>query len=320
MLALCALALLLAVSLGISLGSAGWYWPLSFADASSPAFIKIDVIGELRMARVIAGAVVGALLALAGVLLQIVLRNPLAEPFVLGVSGGASASVLLVITFGWTFLPLPLAAWLGALLSLICLIGLSARHSASPERILLMGVVLATGWGAVLSFLLSLGAQQQLQVALFWLLGDLSVAQHWPIALAILIVVFIWAHSIAPILDILIHGNTLAYHAGINVQRVQLMVLIMASLACAAAVACAGPIGFIGLIVPHVLRLSGVRRHRYLLSASILLGAALLVFADTLARVWLAPQQLPVGVCTALIGVPLFIYLLRRRAAALDAL
>ena len=271
------------------------------------------LIWELRLPRTLSAFIVGAMLSLAGALMQVMLRNPLADPYILGVSGGASVAALLAILAGFSGLILSTASFLGALFSILLVFGLSkGSGSWSPIRVLLTGVVLASGWGAVISFLLASSPDQNLRSMLFWLMGDLSYAQA-PVWIVILAVVTTGiACSQARILNLLMHGHLQARALGVSTDTAYMIILITASLLTAGAVSIAGSIGFIGLIVPHLIRLSMTSDHRLLLPASLLLGGTLLVVADTVARTIISPQQLPVGVITAFIGVPLFLIILHR--------
>ena len=177
-------------------------------------------------------------------------------------------------------------------------------------------MVLAFGWGAVLSLLLVTAAQVRLPGMLFWLIGDLgAVQQAWP-AMAVLLLGLLLAWPLGRTLNVMAHGELRAASLGVNIDRTRRSLYVLASLLTATAVTLAGSIGFVGLVIPHLLRLLGARDHRVLLPASVLAGGTLLLLADALARTLLAPQQLPVGVLTALLGVPLFLYLLRNEARA----
>jgi iron complex transport system permease protein len=269
------------------------------------------VILDLRWPRSAAAFVTGALLALAGGLMQVLLRNPLADPYVLGVSGGAASGALLSLLMGLGGLWLQGAAFTGALASILIVFGLSHGHGSwTMNRLLLTGVVIAAGWGAVIGFLLVLSPEQNLRGMLFWLMGDLSFAGALLPGLAILLVGLPVAVLLGRPLNILAHGELTAAALGVSVAALRRLIYILASVTTAAAVTIAGSIGFVGLIVPHMLRLRGIRDQRVLLPAAALLGGSLLLVADTLARTLLAPRQLPVGVLTALIGVPVFLYLL----------
>jgi len=270
------------------------------------------VIIELRLPRAVVAATTGALLALAGALMQVLLRNPLADPYILGISGGAAVAALSGMLFGLGGLWLTGSAFIGALLAMTLVFGLARSQGEwTPTRLLLTGVVVAAGWGAIISFILAVAPQTHLRGMLFWLMGDLSHADHFGTGLLVVALGLLLALPLARNLNVIAHGELQARALGIDTARLRLTLYLLASLLTAAAVTQAGSVGFVGLIVPHLLRLAGLRDHRLLLPASALLGATLLLFADTLARTLLAPQQLPVGVVTALIGVPLFLYLLR---------
>jgi iron complex transport system permease protein len=186
------------------------------------------------------------------------------------------------------------------------------RGSWSPTRLLLTGVVIAAGWGAVVSFILAIAPERNLHSMLFWLMGDLAYVQAvWP-GLTVLVVGLGATMLSARRLNILLHGALQAGALGVEVRKLRWFIYICASLLTATAVTIAGTIGFVGLIVPHLVRLTGITDHRWLIPGSALLGGCLLVVADTVARIVMAPQQLPVGVVMALLGVPLFLFLLHR--------
>ena len=268
---------------------------------------------ELRWPRAAAGFVTGGLLALAGSLLQVLLRNPLADPYVLGTSGGAAVGTLAVLLLGLATPGPQLAAFGGALLSNVLVFALARSGSQwSSTRALLTGVVLASGWGALIAFLLSLGPDRHLRGMLFWLMGDIGPSPWTGAAAWGLLGCLLPAWWLAPSLNVLVRGERVAASLGVAPARVRNSLFLLGSLATALAVGLAGSIGFVGLVVPHSLRLLGARDHRLLLPAAVLLGGSLVVAADTLARTLLAPRQLPVGVLTAALGVPFFLWLLRR--------
>ncbi|HHC71841.1 MAG TPA: iron ABC transporter permease [Thiotrichales bacterium] len=270
---------------------------------------------ELRLPRAAAAFVTGGLLALAGALLQVLLRNPLADPYVLGVSGGASVGALLAILAGGVAFSVQGAALLGALISTaLVLFAGGGVGSWSPTRLLLTGVVLAAGWGAMISLLLAIAPDTTLRGMLFWMMGDLSGAGMPGWNGGVLALVLLILLPAARPLDLLAAGEQRARTLGVPVTLLQLTVYLAASLLTATAVTTAGTVSFVGLVVPHAVRLLGGHAHRLLLPGSVLAGGALLVAADTLARTALAPRQLPVGVLTAFIGVPLFLWLLTRGA------
>ena len=273
------------------------------------------IVRELRLPRALAAFGVGGLLALAGALMQILLRNPLADPYVLGISGGAAAGALGAMTVGASMLVGP-AAFAGALLSTLIVFALARADGANPtwapRRLLLTGVVVAAGWGAVIALLLTLAPAAQLKGMVYWLLGDLAGAGAPFASLTVLAIVLACALATARDLNALSQGALDAAAVGVDVARVTLILYALAALATAAAVTTAGSIGFVGLIVPHAMRLAFGNDQRLLLPASALAGGTLLVVADTAARTVVAPLELPVGVLTALIGVPAFLWLLNR--------
>ncbi len=273
-----------------------------------------SLVIELRLPRVALAFLSGAMLALAGALMQVLLRNPLAEPYILGISGGAGVATLLAMMVGLGGLWLTSSAFLGALLSTMLVFGIARQgHGWTPTRLLLTGVVIAMGWGALISFILAIAPDHQLRGMLFWLMGDLSYGQLPYSGIAILLLALALTVPYARELNILTRGELQAGALGVKVESMRLRIYLVASLLAAAAVVQVGSIGFVGLVVPHLLRLMGCVDYRRLLPACVLLGGSLLVVADTLARTIIAPEQLPSGIITALIGVPLFLYLLGRQ-------
>ena len=253
------------------------------------------------------------MLALAGALLQVLLRNPLADPYILGISGGAAVAALISILLGLGSVWVSGNAFLGALVSMFLVFSLSRTGGAWTQgRLLLTGVVIAAGWGALISLILAVTPGTQLQGMLFWLLGDLGQARQFGFGLIVLMVGLVLSLWLARSLNLLARGETVAQALGERPVRLRILVYFIASLLTATAVTLAGSVGFVGLIIPHILRLLGLADHRYLLPNAVLLGGSFLVVADTLARSLFAPIQLPVGVLTALLGVPVFLYLLSR--------
>lgn len=275
------------------------------------------VIHELRLPRAMLAFITGGLLAMAGALLQVLLRNPLADPYVLGISGGAAVFALVCLALGLVSWQVNAGAFVGALLAMLLVFGLSRGHGSwSPMRLLLTGIVLAAGWGAIISFILSVAPQSQLRGMLFWLMGDLSYASHILPAVIVLIVGLLLSLMTSRHLNVLALGALQAGALGVQVERLRWQIYVLASLLTAAAVVQAGSIGFVGLIVPHMLRLAGLHDYRFLLPACVLAGGSLLIIADTLARSLFTDINLPVGVITAAIGVPVFIVLLYRGSRA----
>jgi iron complex transport system permease protein len=272
-----------------------------------------DIVVELRVPRTLAAFVTGALLALSGVVMQVLLRNPLADPYILGVSGGAAVGALSAILLGLGGAWVSNAAFFGAMSSIAIVFGLaSLRGEWNPVRLLLTGVVVSAGWGALINLLLATTSGNTVQSMLFWLMGDLSRSGvdggHYLVLLAGLAILLLVARS----LNALARGEQVAASLGVNTGRLKVVLYFTASVLTATAVTVAGSVGFVGLVIPHMLRMMGARDHRALLPASALLGGSFLVVADSFARTIIAPQQLPVGVVTAVIGVPVFLLILHR--------
>jgi len=310
-----ALLLLTAVAIMIAtlLGSVSLSWSQWWAAISNPASENGEVIWRLRLPRAAAAWAVGALLSLSGCLMQVLLRNPLADPYILGVSGGAAFASLLGISLGVAGAFIPLLALLGSLVSILLVFGLARGEGPwSSTRLLLTGVVTASGWAALISLVLALGSDSSLRGMLFWLIGDLGYARAPGWSFLVLVVAFTMCLATARSLNVLAIGETTARLLGETTERLLWLVYLLASVLTATAVSIAGSIGFVGLIVPHLVRLLVGSDHRVLLPAATLFGGLFLVVADTLARTLLAPRQLPVGVLTALLGVPLFLLLLNR--------
>ncbi len=301
----------LSILLALSWGSSGWIWPWLTTQTQE------SLVWELRWPRAIAAWITGALLAVAGCLMQVLLRNPLADPYVLGLSGGASVFALLGIglasSLGIAVVPIPLLAFLGALVTTLIVFVLARGQGPwSTTRVLLTGVVIAAGWGAVISLILALGPDASLRGMLFWMMGDLSYASlsAWWLLPLFLGLLLVWFRARS--LNVMSQGQMQAALLGEATRARFWEVYVVASLLTGLAVSIAGAIGFVGLIVPHLMRLLIGADHRVLLPAAAFFGGGFLVIADTAARTLLAPRQLPVGVLTALIGVPLFLMLLNR--------
>lgn len=271
------------------------------------------LILELRIPRALSAFATGGLLALAGALMQVLLRNPLADPYVLGLSGGAAVGALAAMLAGLGGMLISGSAFAGALASTLLVFGLAhGTGSWTPARLLLTGVVVAAGWGAVITLMLAVSPADRLPGMLYWLMGDLSYARTPWVALAMLGGMCLLAFPLGRSLNVLARGPLQAAALGVNVRPLEWMIYVAASLLTAMAVTTAGSIGFVGLVVPHMLRLVLGNDQRLILPACALAGGALLMLADTLARTVIAPEQLPVGVITALLGVPTFLYLLHR--------
>jgi len=296
---------------------AAFDWSRPFADNPDAQIFFIA-----RLPRTLAGASVGALLATAGVVFQGLLRNPLATPFTLGVSAGAALGAMLAITFDWSFRALglsavPAAAFAGSLLAVGIVYALAqARHRGLSTTVLLLaGVTLNAFLSALILFVQYFADFADTYRTLRWLMGDLDISSYDPLLAAlplglVSMAVFAW---LARPLNLLAVGADSAESRGLNVAAAQRTAFLSASLATGAAVSIGGPIGFIGIVIPHLVRLMVGPDHRLVLPASAFFGAAFLVSCDVVARTLMAPVELPVGVITALIGGPFFLWLLIRR-------
>ncbi len=277
-----------------------------------PAKIQSLVV-DLRLPRALTAFAVGGLLAVAGVLMQVLLRNPLAEPYILGSSGGAAVLALLAMMFGLGAALIDLAAFAGAMTATLMVFAIAhGSGSWTPARLLLTGVVLAAGFSAATTLLLALSPDQNLRGMLFWLMGDLSFAFDPERCLWLLLLLVAGGTFGARHLNVLARGELQAAIVGLPVRGFRYLIFVASALAVALSVTTVGVIGFIGLVVPHLVRLVVGSDHRVVLPASALAGGALLVVADTMARTIMAPRQLPVGALTAAIGVPLFLVLMSR--------
>jgi iron complex transport system permease protein len=269
---------------------------------------------DLRLSRALSGFVTGATLALSGVLMQALLRNPLADPYVLGLSGGASVGALATILFFGAGVMVDIAAF-GGSISVAALLFMLAyrdlRGSGSSEGsaplLLLTGVIVAAGCGAVVTLLLSIAPDSSLRGMVFWMIGDLSNTQPRYLSWIILLIVLGLMMKNARAINIAAMHADNASTLGINIGRLRQMLFVCAALLTASAVSAAGSIGFVGLIIPHACRFALGPDHRLLIPVASLAGGSFLVIADALARTVVAPQQLPVGVITAIIGVPVFL-------------
>jgi iron complex transport system permease protein len=293
-------------------------------DWSQPWAGNVDaqIFFVARLPRVLAAALVGAALASSGVVFQALLRNPLATPFTLGVSAGAALGAMLAITIGgavssWSWTVVPGASFLGALAAVaVVYVMAAARHRGFSTGVLLLaGVTLNSFLSALILLVQYFADMTRTLQTLRWLLGDLDVAGYRPliVALPMLGVAFIVFAALAPALNLISLGEELAEARGVPVVRIERVAFLSASLATGAAVSISGPIGFVGIIVPHLIRLLVGPDHRVVVPASLGLGAAFLVGCDLISRTALAPLELPVGIVTALIGGPFFLWLLVRQ-------
>ncbi len=308
--------LLIALALGVSFGAT----PLSWSEILRGDETSRAILMRIRLPRVIVAALVGAALAIAGATFQTLLRNPLADPFILGVSGGAACAAALATAFGLAQrVPgiVPVVAFVGACLSTLAVFVLARRRDhTDPTRLLLSGLVLNAFFSAIILISFSLSRQSDLTAALRWMMGSLFAAS-WTEALILgtllvpALAALVW---FAGDLRMLAFGEEDARSRGVEVERVKLVGFACASIVTGAAVAVSGIIGFVGLLVPHLIRLAWRRDFRFTLPLSAIGGAILLVLADLLSRSIIANSELPIGAFTALLGVPFFISLLRRAA------
>ncbi|VAW46317.1 hypothetical protein MNBD_GAMMA02-455 [hydrothermal vent metagenome] len=280
-------------------------------DSNSTYF---EIIWQLRFPRIINSIMVGACLALAGLLIQNLVKNPLADPYLLGVSGGAAVVQLMVIVTGLSLSQYLLFAFgfMGSMLATLLLLKLSYQGRIRPDKITLNGVVLAFGFAAFISFILATSSGQHIKSMMFWLMGDMSFAQPNALMPVLLLISFLVLIKHSRALDLLARGDLFALKSGVNTHRINLMIFVITALLTSMAVAQAGTIGFVGLIIPHLVRMMAGYQHRQLIPMCVLVGACFLVAADTLARTVMSPIQLPVGIFTALIGVPVFLWLNRK--------
>lgn len=280
----------------------------------------VAIVRRLRLPRAVLAAMVGGSLAASGATFQALLRNPLAEPYILGISGGAAVGAVFAIALGGVAASAGIvsaAALAGALLAVVLVFRIAAvAGRALDTRVLLLaGVVAGAFFNACILLALTFADADAFRSAVFWMMGSFSSASWRSIALlgAAMVPAFAILAALARPLNLLAVGEETAAYLGTRVERAKLLAYAVASLLTAGAVAVSGVIGFVGLVVPHVVRMLWGADHRFLLPASVLLGAAFTILADTLARTAVAPTELPVGVVTAFVGVPFFVYLLRRR-------
>ncbi|HUP50624.1 MAG TPA: iron ABC transporter permease [Thermoanaerobaculia bacterium] len=302
-----------ALLIGVSVGSAS----LSWSEIAREESIARTILLRIRVPRVLAGALVGAILAVAGLTFQTLLRNPLADPFILGVSGGAAAGAAVATTLGWARVPglVQMVAFAGACAATAAVFFLARRRDhTDPTRLLLAGLVLNAFFSAVILIAFSFSRQSDLTGALRWMMGTLFGATWTEVVLLALfllaaMLVLAW---MANDLRMLAFGEEDAKSRGVDVERVKLVGFVSGSLITGAAVSVSGIVGFVGLLVPHLVRLIWRRDFRFLLPLTALGGATLLVAADVVARMAVPATELPLAALTALLGVPLFLSLLRR--------
>ncbi|WP_283392844.1 vitamin B12 ABC transporter permease BtuC [Photobacterium phosphoreum] len=304
---------LLLVAICVFAVAVGEIWILPWAPDGA---LQQQLLMQLRIPRVLAALIVGAALASSGAVLQVLLGNPLAEPGVLGISGGASLAVVLLL-FLAPITPTPfltmLASMTGALLFTLILVGFSRRQKVSMARLLLIGVALGIFSGAVVTWAFYFSDDLSMRQLMYWLMGSVGGVSWGQLSLLFVIVpVLVVLCMQGKSLDVMMLGDVAARQLGVDVRRIRWLLILMVSLLVGCSVALAGVIGFVGLVVPHLLRLQFGTENRYLLPLSAICGGILLVLADTLSRVLLADADLPIGVVTTSLGAPVFIWMLMR--------
>jgi iron complex transport system permease protein len=313
------LLLLLSAFLGLSIGSTGQNMKqvlallLGHGDADST---MANILWRIRLPRVVLAALVGATLSLGGLVFQALLRNPLAEPYILGISGGSAVGAIVGILLGLSRFPgVALLAFAGSMATLLLVLVIASGRAAMRKDALILAGVMANAFcSSVIMFLISLTQDSRLHNILFWLMGDLSMSDTHQIRILSLTLLpcFALLFLLARPMNLLLMGEEMAANMGVNVRLVSIVLLVVTSFMVSATVCHSGLLGFVGLVMPHLLRLSFGPDHRILVPSCILGGSAYLVLCDLLARSLPARGEMPVGVITAMIGAPLFIFLLQR--------
>jgi len=311
--------LLVSLFAGLSVGSAGggleWVWQ-SLTGQLEAGSIRDAIIWQIRFPRVLLAALVGATLSLGGLVFQALLRNPLAEPYILGVSGGSAIGAIIGILAGFSKFPgVSITAFIGSIATLLMILGMSSGQSIlKKDSLLLSGVMVNAFCSAVIMFLISMARDSRLHNIMFWLMGDLSLVkiEHVGVLAAIIFPCFILIFWYSNPMNLLLLGKEMAQSMGVNTKVVTVTLLVITSLMVSATVSRCGLIGFVGLVIPHLLRLVFGPDHRILVPACVLGGGAYMVLCDLLARSLPKQGEMPVGVITAMIGAPLFIFLLKR--------
>jgi iron complex transport system permease protein len=314
--------LILTVALSLMTGTARvtWsqWWNLLSGNAAASDPTRL-VILRIRLPRVMLAGLTGFTLSLGGVVFQALLRNPLADPFILGVSSGSAFGAVLGILLGLTFgFGIPVMAFGGALLTMYILLFIGQKQMGmESSTILLSGVIINAFFTAIIMFFIATATNDRLHTMLFWLYGDLSQSRFAESALTgpAVLAGFVILYCFARHLNLMTAGEEAAIHLGVDVRRAKLICFLVVSLIVGLVVAFSGLIGFVGLVIPHMARMAFGSDHRVLMPASALGGAIFLIAADTLARTVISPSELPVGVITAFLGAPFFIYLLRKRGS-----
>lgn len=313
------LVLLAVMFLGISLGPtrSGMYAVIqNLVGTAAPDSMLNTIIWHIRFPRVLLAALVGATLSLGGLVFQALLRNPLAEPYILGISGGSAIGAIFGILMGFSMFPgVSLTAFAGSLATLLLILIMSSGQTIlKKDALLLSGVMVNAFCAAVIMFLISMTQDSRLHNIIFWLMGDLSMVDIHQVGIlaAILLPCFLLLFWLSNTMNLLLMGKELAQSMGVNIKAVTVTLLVATSFMVSATVSYCGLLGFVGLVMPHLLRLILGPDHRILVPACVLGGGAYLVFCDILARVLPEQSEMPAGVITAMIGAPLFIFLLKK--------
>ena len=304
--------LLITFYLSLSLGTQ-WIPVHKMAQIGNTHFHEI--VFSIRLPRAINAITIGALLSVSGLMIQNLVKNPLADPYILGLSGASASTQILILAFGITvsLFQFVFIGFIAAILSMALLMFISSRKVFNPSRLLLTGVVLSFAYGAIISMTLTLSPLSTTKPILFWLMGDLSYSSHSLYSSLILFAGMLLVFPFHRELDLLARGEFFAKKSGVDVRKINTILIFITALFTAIAVSMAGTIGFIGLIVPHIARLLVGNIHAMLIPLSALIGAIVLLIADTASRTLFAPVQLPVGIFTAFLGIPIFLYLLHKK-------
>jgi len=318
---LLSIVLLLSSIIAMSAGSSGthfWETLSILTGNSDPGSVTATIIWQIRLPRVILAAFVGGTLALGGLVFQALLRNPLAEPYILGISGGSAIGAILAMLIGLSYFPgVAIFSFAGSLLVLAFVTTLASTTLGNTmlgkDSLLLGGVMMNAFCAAVIMFLISMTRSFQVQHILYWLMGDLATIQKGQLSILFLLFpCFIIIFVLSRPMNLLLLGKETAAAMGINVKKIVLLLLVITSLMVSIIVSLSGLVGFVGLVIPHIFRLVLGPDHRILVPSCLLGGASYLILCDLLARILPSSGELPVGIITALIGAPLFIILLLR--------
>jgi iron complex transport system permease protein len=316
-----AAAILISLLSGTAKVSAGQLFGLFTGKEGIDESVRLIIL-KIRFPRVILAGIVGFALSLGGLVFQALLRNPLADPFILGVSSGGAFGAIMGIMLGLSFnMGIPLLSFAGALLTIYLVMVMGKRKMGmESSTILLTGVIINAFFTAVIMFFISIAVDDRLHSMLFWLYGDLSQSSYTESAIVapLVIAVSIILYGYSKHLNLLTGGEDMAFHLGVDVNRAKKVCFLVVSLIMGVVVSFSGLIGFVGLIVPHLARMALGSDHRLLMPVAALGGAIFLIVADTIARTVISPSELPVGVITAFIGAPFFIYLLKTRGSKWD--